>query len=796
MSRLAYLVSLAMLLAACGGGGSSGSTNVPAPSALSYMSPGQTTVGTAITPLSPTVSGTVSSYAVSPALPAGLLISTTSGVISGTPTASASQATYTITASNSSGSTTFGLSLTVNPAAPTALSYTTPVQATVGTAIAPLSPTVTGTVASYSVTPALPAGLSLNTTTGAIAGTPTAAAPQATYTITATNVSGSMTFGLSLTITRPPLSIAAVSTNSPMALTPLYVTTSGLDPTKPAAAVLSNSTGYSATLTPMQIKSDGTIVIAVPLYIDPTTANTGALNVTLTITQGSEASAPVNLSIQDIPKLSDYGTSLGLISHSFFVFQALQLAESANEIQSIQLGAAAAIDVAPLLNDLAARTDAVVRVLAEIDRVMKDNSVVIPAGTLPDGTTAQFDQTSLAMMDRVIGVYLTEVFSTVPVAAAAVLPVLPMSQRQHVTLARAAPTAWGPSLPGKIATGTNVSSLVTGIQNAQQSCSSQSGSVQACVSDLSAAVGAGISEAATALNAAAIVNRQLWFAQAVGAVGAAVSTASTTGQVLGDLAAFSKGLLFQDTATMNSAITEMRGLDQLALADAVLSLAAAPEFAGLAAANATLTAGSAVVGFVKFVFDQAKAGVDQTDRAAALSLAVAAAQKASQQPASQPPLIGALGGTVQPSMNPPGVLPTMTGIGLQPFGSGGAAVDALADPSGSYQMYAPLAVSGTNYSSLVVSAFDPTTGAAIGSNVVDLSGLTSTTPQILSPIIQGVSVQASCTVAQQTAWNQACYVTYSNQSAPCDTLPTLIQQLQCVNAALAAYEACFGSCKP
>lgn len=33
-------------------------------------------------------------------------------------------------------------------------------QATVGTAIAALSPTVTGTVSSYSVSPALPAGLS------------------------------------------------------------------------------------------------------------------------------------------------------------------------------------------------------------------------------------------------------------------------------------------------------------------------------------------------------------------------------------------------------------------------------------------------------------------------------------------------------------------------------------------------------------------------------------------------------------------------------------------------------------
>jgi len=62
--------------------------------------------------LSPTVTGTVSSYSVSPALPAGLLLDTTTGILSGTPRTAAAQSTYTITASNASGSTTFGLVLT------------------------------------------------------------------------------------------------------------------------------------------------------------------------------------------------------------------------------------------------------------------------------------------------------------------------------------------------------------------------------------------------------------------------------------------------------------------------------------------------------------------------------------------------------------------------------------------------------------------------------------------------------------------------------------------------------------
>jgi len=70
--------------------------------------------------MSPTVTGTVTGYTVSPALPAGLALSATTGVISGTPTATAAQATYTVTASNSAGSTTFGLAFKVDPAIPSA----------------------------------------------------------------------------------------------------------------------------------------------------------------------------------------------------------------------------------------------------------------------------------------------------------------------------------------------------------------------------------------------------------------------------------------------------------------------------------------------------------------------------------------------------------------------------------------------------------------------------------------------------------------------------------------------------
>ena len=88
--------------------------SVPPPSGLSYSpSSASGTVGTAIGSLTPTVTGTVTSYSVSPALPLGLSLDESSGVISGTPSAVASTADYTVTATNGTGSTTATVTIEV-----------------------------------------------------------------------------------------------------------------------------------------------------------------------------------------------------------------------------------------------------------------------------------------------------------------------------------------------------------------------------------------------------------------------------------------------------------------------------------------------------------------------------------------------------------------------------------------------------------------------------------------------------------------------------------------------------------
>ena len=58
----------------------------------------------------------MTSYSVSPALPAGLSLNTSTGVISGTPTAVTATATYTVTAGKSAGTSSVGVVITVNAA--------------------------------------------------------------------------------------------------------------------------------------------------------------------------------------------------------------------------------------------------------------------------------------------------------------------------------------------------------------------------------------------------------------------------------------------------------------------------------------------------------------------------------------------------------------------------------------------------------------------------------------------------------------------------------------------------------
>jgi hypothetical protein len=85
-----------------------------APTGLSYNSPSiNATVGTGIADLTPAVTGSGITYSIDPALPSGLVLNPTTGVISGTPSVPSASAIYTVTATNVGGSTTTKLTIGV-----------------------------------------------------------------------------------------------------------------------------------------------------------------------------------------------------------------------------------------------------------------------------------------------------------------------------------------------------------------------------------------------------------------------------------------------------------------------------------------------------------------------------------------------------------------------------------------------------------------------------------------------------------------------------------------------------------
>lgn len=114
--------TMAVVVSGCMGGGSpslpamTANTNLTYPPSNLVYSPSTVndTLGTAMQADVPTVNGEVDSFTITPALPAGLSLDVKSGAISGTPAAFSTAVAYTVSAANSSGSTTAQITLAVN----------------------------------------------------------------------------------------------------------------------------------------------------------------------------------------------------------------------------------------------------------------------------------------------------------------------------------------------------------------------------------------------------------------------------------------------------------------------------------------------------------------------------------------------------------------------------------------------------------------------------------------------------------------------------------------------------------
>jgi hypothetical protein len=153
------------------------------------------------------LTGMVTWSVSSGALPAGLTLNATTGEISGTPT-TAGTSNFQISATD--GTCNVPKSYSIVVACPTLTFNNT--TATVGIVGAnySLNAGVSGNTqpVTYTVTPALPAGLTLDANTGSISGVPTTATASATYTVTATQGTCSVTQNYTFAVNCPNITIS------------------------------------------------------------------------------------------------------------------------------------------------------------------------------------------------------------------------------------------------------------------------------------------------------------------------------------------------------------------------------------------------------------------------------------------------------------------------------------------------------------------------------------------------------------------------------------------------------------
>jgi hypothetical protein len=271
------------------------------------LAPTTLTAATAGTSYSQTITGSagVAPYAYtvsSGTLPVGLTLSS-AGVLSGTPTSTAS-ATFTITATDANGCAG-SRSYTLTPACPTIT--VAPATLTNGMVNSAYSQTVTssggvGTVTFAISSGILPAGLSLNTTTGVISGTPTSTTA-ATFTVRATdsnNCTGATSYTVTpacptITVSPATLATGGVGVAYTQTLTPAggiapyasWTVTSG---TLPAGLSLNATTGIIS----------GT----------PTTSNSTGVNVTVRTTDANGCQGSSVLSIKICPVITQSPATL------------------------------------------------------------------------------------------------------------------------------------------------------------------------------------------------------------------------------------------------------------------------------------------------------------------------------------------------------------------------------------------------------------------------------------------------------------------------------------------------------
>ena len=274
--------------------GASGTKNT-----VTVTNPGAQTgkVGTAVSlqiQATDSASGQTLTYAAT-SLPAGLSISSSTGLITGTPTTAGTSSVVVTVTDGTGASGTASFSWTISATTGNTVTVTNPGAQTgkVGTAVSlqiQATDSASGQTLTYSAT-GLPAGLSISSTTGLITGTPTTAGTSSVVVTVKDGTGASGTASFSWTISTATTNTVTVT--NPGSQTGTVGTAASLQ-IQATDSASGQTLTYSATSLPAGLSISSTTGL---ITGTPTTAGTSSVTVTATDTTGASGSATFSWTI-------------------------------------------------------------------------------------------------------------------------------------------------------------------------------------------------------------------------------------------------------------------------------------------------------------------------------------------------------------------------------------------------------------------------------------------------------------------------------------------------------------------
>jgi len=554
--------------------------------------------------------------------------------------------------------------------------------------------------------------------------------------------------------------ITSIDNSAPTPLTVLHIATTGLIPNTSAFVSFSDGAKYSVTLPAVRVAADGTVAVGTPFYLNGTSGAIGPGTVTVTVSQGANRSKPMTISIQDLPALSTYGTSPGVITKSFLAFEANLHAARLNELQAVQPLLGGSTDTSAAQTTLATMLGATVTSGNSVNSIVQNAAYVEAMTVLPDGTSLQLDQNQLMLMDRIIGAYLTEQFSAGVTSGSLVIKA---ARRPSVLKSGAVAVT-------KTTASTLVSTLTTFLTSINGSLTARSWALgQTDGSD------AGLAAADATASLSGLDENQ-W-------VGGFLSLAHINAALESMFHAVSAGAVCMGTTscTDTSAIqAELNGGARdfvSTYVQAIAATSAATRFAGALVNLADQTA-TAYDNMQKLYSNGSFKAASATDDTLA----------------GNAYLLGSASGSItQPSAS----AAPQSYLSFCCFGSSAAGVAGLVDPNGNYSLLMPQGVAGTNYAAIGMNVVDIASGATLDTQTVDLSGLNSQTPVQIpaaSYCSNGATDYPTCTppTCANGATDYPTCTAFSNACNYCSFSMT-DYYWRCYNSTYSASGVCLGS---